>query len=192
MAREGVSSFKTRGKLVSSPLERKEAVVSELALVERLERVERENRRWKVIGIGIATLMGLALLMGAAKPRVQDEVRARRFTLVDSKGKLQGFLGFSALGSPTLFLFDNPTVTLFDSERRPRVQLAGGVVESGLRLYTKNGDPLADLYIESGEWPRLALYDKSQRRRVALQVLPTGSPELMLKEKDGKTIWSAP
>lgn len=166
--------------------------MSEPTLVERLERVERESRRWKVIGIGVMTLVGLALLTGAAKPGVQDEVRARRFTLVDNKGKIQGFLGFSAIGSPTLFLFDNPTVTLFDSERRPRVQLAGGVIESGLRLYAKNGDALADLYIESGEWPRLALFDKSKRRRVALQVLPDGSPGLRLKEKDGKTIWSAP
>ncbi len=166
--------------------------MSEPTLVERLERVERENRRWKVIGIGVVILVGLALFTGAAKPRVQDEVRARRFTLVDSKGKIQGFLGFSAIGSPTLFLFDNPTVTLFDSERRPRVQLAGGVLESGLRLYAKSGDPLADLYIESGEWPRLALYDKSKRRRVALQVLFDGSPGLTLKERGGKTIWSAP
>jgi hypothetical protein len=172
--------------------ERKEVVVSEPTLVTRLERVERENRRWKVIGLGVMTLMGLALLMGAAKPGVQDEVRARRFTLVDDKGKIQGFLGFSAIGSPTLFLLDNPTVTLFDSERRPRVQLSGGVVKSGLRLYAKDGDPLVDLYIEGGEWPRLSLYDKSKRRRVALEVLPDGSPDLTLRDKDRKVIWKAP
>lgn len=166
--------------------------MSEPTLVARLERVERENRRWKAIGLGVMTLMGLALLMGAARPGVQDEVRARRFTLVDDEGKVQGFLGFSAVGSPTLFLLDNPTVTLFDSERRPRVQLAAGVVKSGLRLYDENGNPLADLYVEGGEWPRLSLYDKSERRRAALQVLPDGSPDLTLRDKDRKIIWKAP
>lgn len=163
-------------------------------LARRLDRLERENRRWRIIGAGAVAILALALLMGAAKPKVkvQDEVRARRFTLVNKKDKIRGFLGFSATESPVLFLFDNPTVTLFDSERRPRARLAGGLVESGLRLYAKDGNPLADLYIESGEWPRLSLYDKSRSRRAALQVLPGGSPGWTLRDKAGKTIWKAP
>lgn len=160
----------------------------------RLDRLERESRQWRVVGVGAMTILGLALLMGAAKPQVnvQDEVRARRFTLVDKKDKIRGFLGFSAIESPVLFLFDNPIVTLFDSERRPRARLAGGLLESGLRLYAKDGNPLADLYVESGEWPRLSLYDNTPRRRAALQVLPDGSPRSTLRDKAGKIIWSAP
>jgi hypothetical protein len=171
---------------------RKEAVME-----ERLDRLERENRRWKMIGVSAVTVLGLALLMGAtsfgrSQVKVADEIRARRFTLVDDKGKVRGILGFSAIGSPTLLLFDNPILTLFDSERRPRVRLAGDLVKSGLRLYAKDGAPLVDLYIESGEWPRLALFDNSRRRRAALQVLPDGSPRLTLRDKDGKVIWSTP
>lgn len=164
----------------------------EPTLVERLERVERENRFWKVIGISVMTLMAPALLMGATKPGVQNEIRARRFTLVNDEGKIRGFLGFSAIGSPTLFLFDNPTVTLFDSERRPRARLTGGSIESGLRLYGKDGNPVIDLYAESGEWPRVSLFDKSQRRRAVLQVLPDGSPRSEFRDTGGKIIWSAP
>lgn len=186
--------FRRDGEGIKSEKERKEEAVSEPTLVERLERVERENRWWKVVGVGVMTIMVLALLMGAAKPRVsvRDEVRARRFTLVDNKGKVRGIFGFSAIGSPVLFLFDDATITLFDSERRPRARLAGGLVKSGLRLYAKDGAPLADLYIEGGEWPRLSLFDKSGRRRAVLQVLPDESPGLILRGKDGKAIWKAP
>ncbi len=167
-------------------------MVSGPTLEERLERVERENRWWRIVGIGALTVLALVLLMGAARSGVQEEIRARRFTLVDEKEKIQGFLGFSAVGSPTLFLFDNPTLTLFDSERRPRVRLSGGSVKSGLRLFAKDGGPLADLYIESTEWPRLSLFDTSGRRRVALMVLPDGTPQLTLRDKDEKVIWKAP
>ncbi len=144
--------------------------MSQPTLVERLERVERENRCWKIIGISVMTIIALALLMGAARPRVQNEVRARQFTLVNKEGKVRGLLGFSAVGSPTLLLFDNPILTLFDSEQRPRARLA----------------------VESGGWPRLSLYDKGQRRRAALQVFPGGSPGLTLRDKDGKITWKAP
>lgn len=163
-------------------------------LARRLDRLERESRRWRIVGVGAMTVLCLALLMGAAKPevKVQDEVRARRFTLVDKEDKIRGFLGFTAVESPVLFLFDNPIVTLFDSERRPRVRLAGGLIESGLRLYAKDGNPLADLYVETGEWPRLSLYDNTPRRRAVLQVLPDGSPRSTLRDKAGKIIWSAP
>ena len=56
-------------------------------MVQRLDRLERENRRLKLLGslvlIGIATL----LLMGQAKPnRVAKVIEAEKFILRDSSG----------------------------------------------------------------------------------------------------------
>jgi hypothetical protein len=77
-----------------------------ITAMQRLERLERESRPWKALGIGAVAVLGLVVLLGAARSGVSDEVRARRFVLVEQSGKERAELGFLG-GSPFLALRDN-------------------------------------------------------------------------------------
>src|SRR2546427_11166070 len=78
-------------------------------LVDRLNELERENRRWR--RAGLVVLIGLAalLVMGQARtPRVveADEVTAHKFTVRDEQGNSRAVLGTSG-GKITLSLADS-------------------------------------------------------------------------------------
>ena len=57
---------------------------------ERLDRLERENKRLKRWGVTALLVVGSVVLLGQAAPsswdRVGDVVRARRLELFDEKG----------------------------------------------------------------------------------------------------------
>jgi len=46
---------------------------------QRLDRLERENRWWKFIGIATVAILGLVVLTGAAGSTVADVIRAKGF-----------------------------------------------------------------------------------------------------------------
>ena len=56
-------------------------------LVQRLETLERENRRMKRIGGAVAATLGAAALVSFAAPRICDTVYAERFVVHDSNNK---------------------------------------------------------------------------------------------------------
>jgi hypothetical protein len=73
----------------------KEIAMNEVSietLAVRLEQLERENRWWKVAVI----FLGLFFVIGAVfgnKPKVVDEVRARRFFVVGVNDEITARLG---------------------------------------------------------------------------------------------------
>lgn len=71
-------------------------------LTKRIDRLERENRRLK--RVGVVVLVGLAAigLMGQAAGRT---VEAERFVLRDASGKARGAWGVAG-GGTALFLLD--------------------------------------------------------------------------------------
>jgi hypothetical protein len=77
---------------------------------QRLDRLEREARWWRVLGLMSAALLGVLLLLGAAPPGapVQDEIRARIVTLVDAAGHTRAA----------------PALEFHDSDGRKRAMLA--------------------------------------------------------------------
>ena len=68
------------------------------ALLERLERLERSNRRLKICGL--AVLLGVAAvgLMGQARPALQT-VEAQEFVVKDAGGVVRARLGASQSGT---------------------------------------------------------------------------------------------
>ena len=63
------------------------------AVVERLDRVERENRRLKKAGVAILAGIAGVVLMGQAMPtKVAKVVEAEKFVLKDTAGKVRGGL----------------------------------------------------------------------------------------------------
>ena len=131
-------------------------------LARRLDRVERENRQWKAIGISVMAVLGLAFVLavagvGQTQVRVEDEIRAKRFVLVDTNGKSIGQLGRFIKDLPWLF------------------------------LHTEAGE--ISLLVDA-DGPRLNMWGKDKRSRVYIKA--GDSPRLRLEKPAGVAIWSEP
>ncbi len=96
---------------------------------ERLNRLERENRRLKRAGGVVLGVIAALLLMGHVVG--EKVVEAERFVLLDSSGQPRAVLAV-AKGGSGLYLYDN--------KGKLRAGLVGGTAdETGLTLYHKNG-----------------------------------------------------
>ena len=65
-------------------------------VAERLHRLERANRWWKGLGSSAVAFLGLIFFLGAMngeETRIADEIRTKRFTIVDDKGQIRIELG---------------------------------------------------------------------------------------------------
>lgn len=109
--------------------------MAEENLIERLEGLEKQLRRWKITviagGLGIAALAGGALAVSLSKrafapntaPRVviEDEVAAHRFVVIDDHQKPHADFGFFG---------DSPRLALYDEKADASIELnfAGGVL----------------------------------------------------------------
>jgi hypothetical protein len=178
-------------------------------LETRLEKLERQNRRLKGLGLGflLIVLSGLLLAQTSHKPAhaapasaasaTYDTLVVHRLELRDEAGKLRGLLVVKN-GGPGLSLYDDagrpraaldvdgksPGLFLSDDAGMPRVAL--GVTGEGpvLGLYDDAGKPRVDLQV-TGEVPGLFLDDAAGRPRVALAVFGKG-PGLGLYDAAGK------
>src|ERR1041384_3930675 len=79
------------------------------AIVRRLERLEWESRRWKVVAVLTAATLGVVLLIGAGKngeTSVPSEIQAHAFVLVDREGTPLARLGLLPHGAWGLGFYD--------------------------------------------------------------------------------------
>ncbi len=96
---------------------------------ERLNRLERENRRLKRAGGVVLGVIAVLLLMGHVVG--EKVVEAERFVLLDSSGQPRAVLAVAEGGSG-LYLYDNTG--------KLRAGLVGGSAdETALTLYDTNG-----------------------------------------------------
>jgi hypothetical protein len=119
-------------------------------LTARIERLERENRRFKaaallgVVGIAALTVMAPTAVRQAAPPpapAVTEEVRARRFVLVDETGKVRATLDTQNLGWPhlsraglTVYSADNTRRAVVSSDNlMNQIAVENNTVGSGTR-----------------------------------------------------------
>lgn len=91
------------------------------ALTQRLDRMERSFRRWRILGViawaGLAVSLAPSVLFPlwvpveteqaedaapAPEDMVEDEVRARAFVLVDEDGRPRAALAMRPNGTPAL------------------------------------------------------------------------------------------
>jgi hypothetical protein len=101
------------------------------AVVARLEKVERQNRRLRGAGIAVVVLAAAGLLMGQAMPKARI-VEAEGFVLKDGAGKVRAELAVTE---------DRPGLALYDENGKPRAVLSVGKAGPGLGLYDENGNP---------------------------------------------------
>ena len=151
-------------------------------ILARLQRLERESRQWKIVGILAVLCLGAVSLVGAGKsnePEVAAEVRAKQFVLVDARGAILARFGALQHGAVGL--------GLYDANNKSRVLLA---VEpegaSALSLISRDGKSSLSLKADAEGATSLRLFDKQWKARASLSTWPDGSPFLQLADRDGK------
>ncbi len=149
------------------------------ALVQRLNRMERENHRWKWLVAVTLAVLGVGVVLGQTTPRrVGKVLEAERFVLRDADGKNRAELGVMD-GASILFLNDK--------DGKPGVALS--VLPDGPRMVTlldKNGKTRSVLTARADGDSGLRLFDKNRMHRASLDVMADGRPILRISPKKNK------
>ena len=161
-------------------------------LTQRLGRLERETRWWRPVGVISTALLAALVFLGAQKSPVQEEMRAKRFVIVDAKGVTHGVLGFVqdeptlVLGAETsggVALTTNPkegtTLVITDNQGKRRTVLHGGPNGSALYLVDKTETARGVFVLRPDDTINLALYDKNKKARAGLSVAADGTPTVL-------------
>ena len=134
------------------------------SLVQRIARLERQNRQLKLVGLGIALGMAFLLTAAAKTPRT---VEAEKIVLRDSHGRARITIGTPTSAGAVIGEAnpDGPIIWLTDEKGSDRAMLTTG------GLFFANG---------------------KARPTVSLSSDPKGVAGLKLYGTDGKVSWSAP
>ena len=130
-----------------------------MSIEERVERLEKQNKRLKLALGLLAVLLAVGVTMVTTRQEAifGETVKAQQFLLTDKGGKTRASLDVTIDGEPYLNLYDKA------GKRR----FAVGVLKSGE--------------------PSLGFLDKNGKRRVAIGIRTAGEPILRLSDKEGKS-----
>ena len=152
------------------------------AIVQRLERLERQGRRWKATATLAIITLGLTFLIGAGKngeTSVPNELQAHAFVLMARDGTPLARLGLLPHGAWGL--------GFYDQGKKSRIFLSvEGDGSSLLSLFGKDGKGSLLLSANGSGATSLRLMDTHWKTRTALATWPDGSPFLQLTDRDGK------
>ena len=142
------------------------------AVLERLEKLEKQNRWLRRVGAMFLILAASVLLMGQAAPK--RTVEANEFILKDANGKKRARL-FTTAHGPQLFFMD--------TNRKPRVGLFQFAGASGVSLNDANLKTRAEFSLPP-DGPSLRLHDANTHGQVNMQLTKEG-PSLSLRDHEG-------
>ncbi len=152
-------------------------------LTQRLDRLERAQRRWQLVSL-------ILLFLVAGIPPVaysvfrSPTVEAQNFIVKDQNGKVRAELALEQ-GQPSLMLADKRGI--------PRAVYGAGDDGESFLAFFADGLVRARLATKPDGPVQLTLHhDSKGKPRVDLGVDIDGSPYLRLSDKDGKVIWKAP
>jgi len=158
-------------------------------IVNRLEQLERDNRRLRryttvmLIVVAMALGLGTALLWYSVRsglPGSPQTVSARQFVLRDANGRVRGAWGVDDSGAVRLALSD-------ESERqRVRLSLLQDG-SAGLSFADSADRKLAVLGLLPDNTTNLALTDPAGIPRAVLGVASDGSSNLVFADREGST-----
>jgi hypothetical protein len=156
------------------------------ALLQRLERVERTSR-WMAALAVVVTLLCVTILIWQFAP-LDSLIDARGFVLRDSNFQTRAELKVRNDGSPVLRM----------NHRGGRTAALLTVREDGavaLRLYDTVETERAEIRLDEHGTPVISLTGANGKPRVILTAEETseaGEQRLVLRDRVGRTVWSAP
>ena len=173
-----------------------------IAVTERSDRLERQNRRLRFGLIAIALGFG-AMFLTAAMPSNMQTVTAQKFVLVDANGKVRADLRLSTFGQPYFSLYDAsgrlradlgldsggyPDFSLYDASDKLRAGLGLGTDgEPGFYLSNASGKGEVSLFLDLDGEPNFFLQDASGTVRTLLALDKDGQPRFELYDASSKS-----
>jgi hypothetical protein len=142
------------------------------AIVQRIEKLEAENRRLKRAVLGVALLAAAVLAMGQARP--SRILEADAFVLRDAAGRTRAQLWLEASRKM-------PVLAFYRENGQVAASLAGGE-EPSLTLMRAGSDELVYLSVAKNDWG-LTLADKKNRAGLAVV---NSKPSLVLNDESGQ------
>lgn len=144
------------------------------ALVRRLDLLERQNRRLKLIGLAVLVAVGVCGALGAARPN-DEPLKVTGLVVTDKDGKARVTVGVGR---------DGPAVILTDADGNARAVI--GLDDAGPRVELKNekGVKQLDLAV-TRDGPVLTLADDRKKPRLGLRA-DAGGPGIVLQDSGGK------
>jgi hypothetical protein len=159
----------------------------------RLEKLERENRRMKKIGIVGIIFASVLFVSGQAK--TNKVVEANEFVLKDGNGRARARLSMftlfrdpdsAASAENTLMQKDIPNLSFYDAEGHPRIFIAAFQNES--RIYLNDSQQTMHSAMWAGSAPTsgagVSINGPAELFRVTLDTFIEG-PQLVLADKEG-------
>ena len=145
--------------------------MNEVTLEQRVEWLERHDRRLKLGMLVVLAVVGALLFVGMQAP--QKVVEAEKFVLRDGGGRHRAVLETLDWG---------PSFTLYGANGKKSVELATDGLESGLIFYDDRQKQRVRLVVEEG--PMLDLCDAKGRTRAWLFTCEHG-PALAFADAKG-------
>ncbi len=149
------------------------------AMTQRLDRLERENRRFKRAGAALLVGLAAVFVMGQALPaKVAKVVEAQVFSVRDMSGTVRATLGASPDGTPYL--------TLFDKNVKMRAVLQLKEDQSPFfSLLAPDGKAIAQMRLEQDGSGTVQLFDGKQEGSIVVIATPK-SPGVGFANREGK------
>jgi hypothetical protein len=131
-------------------------------IINRLHKLEKQNRYMKLGGLAIVLLLVTTLLTGAnKKPDIAEEVRAKKIVLVDEQGKEVMVMGKINNAS---------TIAMFDS--KGKIRFGTRADDEGSSIYLSDSKEKTRLNLSSSDdddnGGSMAIYNKTNECVVQL------------------------
>lgn len=164
-------------------------------LEERIDDLERQNRRMKLAGVAVVLIAAASLLMGWVSPQ-SKVLEGEKLLIQDAEGRVGACLEASEQGS-SLTLHDKngglrirlavagdrPNLSLTDKDGQSRILLDLDENGPGLWLFDENGVQRADFAILKG-YPYVGFQDEEGDSCAGLCIFGQGPELWLLNEKD--------
>lgn len=151
--------------------------VTEVVL-QRLGRLEREVRWWRGLSALTVGLVAILALVSAAPSKPPEQIRAKRFVVVDKKGRNLAEL----YGSESMSAAAHPVLAMYGANGRTAVELGVFLGETPrIAFWDKKGTPRGTFFVGNGKEGGLIVRDAQGNERATLD-----AAGLELRDEQGR------